>query len=840
MEKSYPWKESNLLIKTTGKPLFVFAAIVAMGLLASFVSGQNQSHPENNPEKMFRGSVFVAENTHEQTYSSGQGIQGVAVSDGLNVVVTDNHGRFQLPYRHEARFIFITVPAGYKTLDRHYLKAESTANEYNFMLLQHPVSAEDEIRFIQLADTETYTDNGWIQPVRDYAVNARVSFIIHTGDICYEQGMIFHGRYVTPETMGVPVFYCIGNHDLEKGKYGEEVFENIFGPVYYSFQAGNTHFIVTPMPGGTHAPSYTTKDVYRWLVNDLKHVDPSKNVVMFNHFIQTTNEDFIYGISDQEQVRLSDHHLKAWIYGHHHSNYLKHHKVNGVVSVQSSPPNKGGINHSPSNFLLHTINHSGELEVLPRYNFLNNHIGVLSPNGVQCALDDNGNVIVSVNTYTTRSETQNVEFKINDQKEWISLNGNTDWNWAGKYNASALNRGESQRISFRVTLENGDSFSTTRYFVLPDVAPFYEMPSRESNITDDGKHANKYILEWSNNAGANIWMSSPVYSDGLVYVATNDVFTLQNNYVVAYDAKTGNLRWKHKTGNPVKNNLSIHKGHILFTDQEGKTYALNADNGTLVWEKDLGRNTLTPFISGSIAHNGIYYTGYGNYLTAVDIRNGASVWKSISWDGGFGSTANHIIADSILIVGANWQALYGHNINTGEQVWSVAEENIRFRSSTPIWHDDTLFVAALNSVVRMNPYTGKIYSVHPVSYNLQVATTPLVCDELIVLGTSREGVVAFDRLTMEEKWKVKPGESLIYTAPYSGPPSATVESPPVRAGKHIVFGASDGFLYVVDPENGIVGQKIELGAPVFAALTVIGDHLFVADFAGNVSKFRRK
>lgn len=67
------------------------------------------------------------------------------------------------------------------------------------------------------------------------------------------------------ENMDCPVFYCIGNHDLVKGKYGEELFESIYGPVYYSFDAGNVHYIVTPMPGGDHAPGYTADDVCRWL-----------------------------------------------------------------------------------------------------------------------------------------------------------------------------------------------------------------------------------------------------------------------------------------------------------------------------------------------------------------------------------------------------------------------------------------------------------------------------------------------------------------------------------------------------------------------------------------------
>ena len=57
-----------------------------------------------------------------------------------------------------------------------------------------------------------------------------------------------HIKLMNTENMDCPVFYCIGNHDLVKGKYGEELFESIYGPVYYSFDAGNVHYVVTPMP----------------------------------------------------------------------------------------------------------------------------------------------------------------------------------------------------------------------------------------------------------------------------------------------------------------------------------------------------------------------------------------------------------------------------------------------------------------------------------------------------------------------------------------------------------------------------------------------------------------
>lgn len=47
------------------------------------------------------------------------GLQGVSVSDGLHVMKTNVDG--DLPGYARTRFVFITVPAGYKISDNHYL-----------------------------------------------------------------------------------------------------------------------------------------------------------------------------------------------------------------------------------------------------------------------------------------------------------------------------------------------------------------------------------------------------------------------------------------------------------------------------------------------------------------------------------------------------------------------------------------------------------------------------------------------------------------------------------------------------------------------------------------------
>src|SRR6185312_13123867 len=45
--------------------------------------------------------------------SNGKGVAGVAVTDGINIVLTDKNGQYELLSNGTAEFVYITVPAGY-------------------------------------------------------------------------------------------------------------------------------------------------------------------------------------------------------------------------------------------------------------------------------------------------------------------------------------------------------------------------------------------------------------------------------------------------------------------------------------------------------------------------------------------------------------------------------------------------------------------------------------------------------------------------------------------------------------------------------------------------------
>ncbi len=771
----------------------------------------------------FKGRIFHDTNKNGICDKNEKGIKGIAVSDGLHVVKTDKKGYYELKGSSVTKFIFITVPAGYKTSNEHYLRIQPDLKSYDFGLLEFSATAENS-RFIQITDTETYEYGDWIDNLKNYSANNNVGFLVHTGDICYEKGLRFHAKNINTKTMGLPVFYCIGNHDLVEGDYGEQLYESLFGPVYYSFDAGNTHFIVTPMRSGDHKPSYTNTQVYNWLVNDLAQTDPAKNLVVFNHDLLTFDDHFIFKARGGKKIDLNKHNLKAWIYGHWHINFLKQHGENGPVSVCSSTPDKGGIDHSPSNFLVYDISKKGKIDITPRYSYVKKQLVISAPSGKDILWNIFDNLELSVNTYYSVSKTKQVTGKLiheNGDQKTFKLSQNTDWNWSAEIPLSKKWKTGQIKVFAETTFENGEKVSQEKIY-----------NSLSGDLSPD------YIKsQWVTNVKGNIWMAPPVEEKGKVFVASIDDFGMEKCGISALDVGSGLKLWKYKTKGSVKNTICYSDGLILATDHFGISYALDAETGKLIWKKELGQKALGAYNTGNVVQDGIFYTGFSNYLQAIDVKSGKTLWINKEWKGGEGNTATMIIADGVLIAGSNWRALYAHDIKTGKLLWEKKEDGFRFRSSSATYQDKTLYVASHKGIGMMDVHTGEMFEYFETPYNLQVATKPLVTGNLIILGSSEKGLIAFNKETGLEMWRVKTGESLFYSAPYSKFSSLTVETPPVLIRDHVVFGASDGYLYVVNPENGKIIKKTNLGAPVFSSVTPYLNGFFVTDFGGNVYRF---
>lgn len=791
----------------------------------------------------YKGKVFLDENKNKSWDAQEKGMQGVLVSDGQNVLKTDANGNFILPGHSKNRFVFVTVPAGYKLAAKHYLKIEDKLEQYNFGLVPDPTTAGSTVKMLQITDTETDKYNDWITNLKNFSKKQDVGFIVHTGDICYEKGLNFHASQVTPEALGKQVFYCVGNHDLVKGAYGEELFESLFGPVYYSFDAGPAHFIVTPMRSGDVQPSYTVDEVIRWMKNDLAATDKNKPVIIFNHDLLTYSDQFVLK-GKNDSINLNENNLKAWVYGHWHNNFVRKSDKTGIQYVSSAAPSMGGIDNSAGQFLSIEIDKEGVKEIKPHYTYLHDHLVVNSPSGSNMVLVKDGNLMISANIYDTENMLKSVKSIIyNDKGNQVAstpLTANTDWSWYGNVPVAKLSKGKTFTIQTEVTYQDGSMHIQKQGFTLA-LNSGWGMTAKaavpEKSGTTGNEQSKALSLKWVNNIKGSIWKGSPILAEGKLFTASIDDANNLLCGITALDPATGKKLWHYKTRNSIKHALAYDKGTILGTDMEGFTYALKASDGTLIWKKDLGMKSLPGYISGGIVDKGIYYTGYGSYLQALDVATGKTIWINKDWNGGEGTPEKMTMAGEVLITGSNWQSLFGHDRKTGKLLWKRSDEGLRFRSSTGIYANGKVYVTGLNAIFILDPLTGKNIDKIEGTYDFKVMAIPLITDKYLIMPTSTDGVVAYDLKTLKEVWNRPTGNALVYSAPYTGPGAATVESTVVKYGKQLVFAASDGYLYLINEDSGKVAQKLNLGAPVFADPALNGKQLFIGDFAGNVYGF---
>ncbi len=217
------------------------------------------------------GVVYEDRNGNQRLDAGEPGISGVRVSDGLQISVTDEQGRWNLEIEDEA-VIFVVKPSGYATpvsddqLPRFYYIHQPNGSppglryagieptgplpeSINFPLIrQQEPSAFEAILF---ADTQPQTE-AELDYIRDRVVaeliGSKASFGMTMGDILFDDMSLFPRLIKIVGQIGVPWYNVPGNHELNllaaDDRYSLETFKRYFGPPYYSFGYGGAHFFV--------------------------------------------------------------------------------------------------------------------------------------------------------------------------------------------------------------------------------------------------------------------------------------------------------------------------------------------------------------------------------------------------------------------------------------------------------------------------------------------------------------------------------------------------------------------------------------------------------------------
>jgi hypothetical protein len=218
-----------------------------------------------------RGVVWHDQRGEGRRRPDDPGVPGVAVSNGRQITVTDELGRWSLPVEGEATTFFVIKPRGWMTrkndqnLPRfhyHHQPAGSPRQRFPGVPPTGPLpesidfplrSREEPDRFKALfcGDPQPRNDREvryLAQTVVPELAGNEAAFGVSLGDIAFDDLATFEPLNAALGLIGVPWHNVLGNHDLNfdapDNRHANETFRQVYGPTYYAFDHGPVHFVV--------------------------------------------------------------------------------------------------------------------------------------------------------------------------------------------------------------------------------------------------------------------------------------------------------------------------------------------------------------------------------------------------------------------------------------------------------------------------------------------------------------------------------------------------------------------------------------------------------------------
>ncbi|MGW3506434.1 outer membrane protein assembly factor BamB family protein [Streptomyces sp. NPDC000994] len=719
---------------------------------------------------------------------------------------------------------------------------------------------------------------------------------------------------LTEGKLGMPFYPVVGNHDVggtatSQGYGGSmEYYRRNLGPEWYSFDRNGRHIVVLE----DNYDSSGLKPQLDWLREDLKRHAAGKQVLVFAH--RSLFTVWGPGAGMQPTVdELSKYDVRLFAAGHNQQAEYRRGAFNRSVEVNNQ--GEYGIDGARADFKILDFKgiyddpntkqneDTGYVMGTHRQFDVRNAVGLVSPAqgsvhgnsaGIPIELytEDAGRTPATA-SLTIRDSRGHVAWHKERMKfgskvrktgiencytapggtpepcpaartSWTRVSDNLPGMEPGTYTAEMT--AVDTRGKAWPTVTNTFTVAPEDKIAKPKTGQDWLRQGRDeagrSDSSDDPGTA--LNLQWAANTGEQFNLDGSVVADGKVIVSSR-AFDSPHHMMLAYDIKSGREIWRTYLDGDAESAPTYHDGKVYITTAVGRIYALDANDGHVVWQKiedeqqhgdtvrRYGRagGPVTVFDLKAEPRTVAVYQNWGK-IECRDAKTGDLL-------GGFGGAASWGQFHSTAVRQPGSDIAYLH---TGSSNTVVAMDLVGCRQ---LWAKDTNGgIASHSSPALTDPATGNPQLVtmtesgvrgHDLSTGAELWKSPLGggsgCGESgpapltspAIRGTtayiaSRDGAIrAYDTTAADPSkpiWETKvgyqPGRSPVGC-------SGDLNSPAMHAlvTKDLVYaGTRDGRLVVLDRATGKLLSEYNLGAAVTSALSVSGDYVFALTDDGTL------
>tara|TARA_R110002049_G_scaffold50370_3_gene143060 strand:- start:96681 stop:98318 length:1638 start_codon:yes stop_codon:yes gene_type:complete len=347
------------------RPLIVLLFVFIWGTLvcvpattdaheSGHASADNSAH-QGDGIQTARGVVFDDQNGNKKHDKGEPGIANVRVSNGRDIVSTDDQGHYEIDVDNDD-IVFVIKPRDWVTpvnddqLPQFFYIHKPNGSPANTQFagvaptgplpesINFPLRRRvepDKFKAILFGDPQprNLTEVEYVahdvveQIVREDAHGA--SFGVTLGDIAFDDLSVMEPQNQAIALIGIPWYNVIGNHDLNRealhDEQSDETFERIYGPAYYSFDFGPTHFLVLDdvtwvgAQGGQKARFHggLGERQMQFIRDDLAAIPEDQLVVLLMHVP-------LVDVKDRHELYRLIEHRPATVSISAHTHYMEH------------------------------------------------------------------------------------------------------------------------------------------------------------------------------------------------------------------------------------------------------------------------------------------------------------------------------------------------------------------------------------------------------------------------------------------------------------------------------------------------------------------------------------
>lgn len=387
----------------------------------------------------------------------------------------------------------------------------------------------------------------------------------------------------------------------------------------------------------------------------------------------------------------------------------------------------------------------------------------------------------------------------------------------------------------------------------PDTGGVDSTPSGVRKISIKGEELSTELLYthtertadaclWHTKLPSRVAFCDPICYDGDIFTATFDDGYPRRCGVYRIDGESGAIKWEYLTECGIKNELAVDGDRVYAQDSFGVTHCISAESGKRIWtgayevKDDRSMQYVT---GGCLVIGDMLVTGDSHHVYARNKNDGTVIWDTVIILP-CNSPAMPVYdekRDRILISG-HWLGLFSLDRATGKIIWENRNVPLWFRTATPRIEDGIIYTAGNRDICAVSAENGEILYQHHFPFRVDVKGAPAIDGDILYYPNAERGVVAVSKADMTPLRFFATEPSELATTPYVRTGLQSVESAPRILGDKLIFAANDGNIYFYNKNTACLDKKIRVGSPILTTPTIADGKIFVADFDGNIRKFK--